>query len=288
MDTPTPGGDHAPRRSGVIVRRLFPLFLLTIGAVSGFAGSFIQTNPTTVEMSLGAGRAKKGRITVFNPRSTETTIEVSVVDGWKQQTGKSTLSPDQWFHLKLPKQFVVPANGQRSLRYRVRAPADFQGETMAFVYFRLPPDRKGGGVGIQLGYAVPFYMAVRGTEKLTMKLDKLSAYPLGGGGWRYGVTLSSDGNVHVRPRIEVTLFNEDGLELDRTPLEHGPPIYPGRSREIYGKCALGDRAPGRYKARVDVNFAPLGGGNQTLRGEYDLLIGPAGPVFSPSAGVTKP
>lgn len=265
------------------MRRFLLSMVILAEAGRCLAGSFIQTSPTTVEMSLAAGRVKKGRITVFNPRPTETLVDVSVVDGWKQQTGQSALAPDLWFDLKIKKTFVLPPNGQRVLKYRVKVPSDFKGETMAFVYFRLPPDRKGGGVGIQLGYAVPFYMAVRGTEELSLTLDKLAAYPLGDGGWRYGATLSSKGNVHVRPRVEVTLFNEDGLELDRTALEHGPPIYPGRTRELYGKCALGDRTPGRYKARVDVTFAPLGGKDQSLRGDFDLVIGANGPVFTPRA-----
>ncbi len=283
-----PGGPAPPRRSGLIVRRLIlPLFLIS-AAGYGLAGSFIQTSPTTVEMSLGAGRVKKGRITVFNPRPTETLVDVQVVDGWKQQTGQSTLPPDRWFDLKIPKNFVLPPHGQRTLKYRVKAPADFQGETMAYIYFRLPADRKAGGVGIQLGYAVPFYMAVRGTEKIALKLEKLASYPLADGGRRFGVTLSSEGNVHVRPRIEVVVLSEEGLELERTSLEHGPPIYPGRTREIYGKWEGAGPAPGRYRARVDVSFTPLGGETRTLSGDYDLMIGTNGPVFSPREGLATP
>lgn len=268
-------------------RTILALYLV-VAAVPGFAGSFIQANPTTVEMSLAPGRVKKGRITVINPRPNETLVEVQVLDGWKQQTGLSTIPPESWFFLKIPKHFVLPPNGQRSLKYRIRAPQDFTGETMAFVYFRLPPDRTKGGMGIQMGYAVPFYMAVRGTEQLTLKLEKLASYPLPGGERRYGVTLGAEGNVHVRPRIQVVLFNEDGLELERTPLEFGPPIYPGRSREIYGKWNYSARAPGRYRARVEVSFAPLGGESRTLAGDYDLTIGVAGPVFAPRDGNATP
>jgi hypothetical protein len=267
------GGHCPPARGGFQMRRAMTIGGLLLATVAGAWGSFVQVSPATVEMSVTPGRAKKGRIVVRNPRPVESLIEVEVTDGWRQETGQPSLPPGEWFSIRVPKNFVIPANGERSLKYTVRVPPGFQGETMAYVFFRLPPAAARGGMNIQMGHAIPFYLSARGTERVELSLKELLARRLPDNGLEMTVALASTGNVHVRPKGDLTIHNRDGLEIEKLTLAYGPPIFPGNTKQFFAKSELRRwGAPGDYRVHADIQYQTLGGAPQTLSADFDLLI----------------
>jgi len=251
-------------------------FLLT--AVGG-AASFIQVTPATVEMSVAPGRVKKGRIVVRNPRPVASLVQVELADGWAQETGQASLPHSEWFSLRVPKNFVIPAHGERVLKYRIKCPPQFSGETMAYVFFRLPPETARGGMSIQMGHAIPFYLSARGSERVELSITELAGRRAPQGALDLTVTLASEGNVHVRPRGEFTVLNHEGLELEKIPLAYGPPIFPGKTKQFYGKSEGARWSPGRYTLRVDVSYGALGQTPRTLVGEIRVRVTPDGDVL---------
>lgn len=265
------------------MRRVMTIGGLLLATVAGAWGSFVQVSPATVEMSVTPGRAKKGRIVVRNPRPVESLIEVEVADGWRQETGQPSLPPAEWFSIRIPRNFVIPANGERSLKYTVKVPPGFQGETMAYVFFRLPPTAARGGMNIQMGHAIPFYMSARGTENVELTIKELSGRRSPNGSLDFTVSLESQGNVHVRPKGNFTVFNHEGLELEKAPLAYGSPVFPGKIKQFFGKSEGVRWSPGRYTLRVDIFYAPLGQTPRSLSGESRLRIDSDGNVLADSA-----
>jgi uncharacterized membrane protein len=129
------------------------------------ANSFLEVSPSMVELTVLPGETRKGKITVRNPGDTEVLVSVDSRDGWKEQSGRSSLPPSLWLTLKIPKKLVLKPKSEKSISYKVKMPMDFSGETMAFVFFSGPSSGGGKALGIQLRQGIPIYVGVKGTEK---------------------------------------------------------------------------------------------------------------------------
>ncbi|MBL0059212.1 MAG: hypothetical protein IPP35_08925 [Elusimicrobia bacterium] len=252
----------------------------------GRASSFVAVSPSVIEFSLAPGKKAKGRIQIQNPLSEPAVITVSVSDGWRQETGSSTLPPEKWLKFKIPKNLILPPLGKTTLFYRVHVPKDFTGETMAHLMFRMPPQKQNqAGMSIQMGHAIPLYLIARGHEKVDLSFSKISASSLENHGLEFIVTLISTGNVHVRPRGDILLSNADGLELERIAIENGPPILPNTTKQFFARSRLNRWVPGNYQAHLDLSYRIIGAELKTLSGDFEVGITSAGIRVVPQGAV---
>ncbi len=262
-------------------------FVLVLGfAGPVLAGSFLDIRPGVVELSSPPGRVVKGHFVVNNSADAEVQFDVKVEDGWAQQVGEpSSIPPDQWFFIKIPKKRVIHPNRSKKIPYRIQVPSQLTGEVLVLVFFSgLPQKGPTESVGLRFRHGIPVYLSARGTEKVVLSVLKARGQFAEKGDLAISVSLASEGNAHVRPRGEWVVSDFFGQEVDRLPLDYGRPIFPGSTRDYLARSKrTGSWAPGSYKAKLSVTYGELWGPVQTFEKTFDLQVTENKLVFSEEA-----
>jgi hypothetical protein len=238
------------------------------------AGSFLDIQPGMVELSVPAGQTIKGHFLIANPNPEPLQYNIEVEDGWLQQVGKpSSVAPQEWFFLKIPKKRTIRPNGNKKIPYRIKAPSQLNGEVLVLVFYSAPPEPgPSQSVGIQYRHGIPVYLSAKGTEKGTLSVKKSMASFTPEGGVTISVNLGLEGNAHVRPRGEWIITDFFGQEVERIPLDYGMPIFPGAGRDYTARSRRGRWVPGSYKALLSVTYGEQWGALQTFEKTFGLQV----------------
>jgi hypothetical protein len=248
------------------------ILFIVAGGLS--AAGFMDIRPSMAEYSAPSGKSLKGQFLIFNASSETLPVHIEIQDGWKSQIGRpSAVPPEEWLHLKIPKNLSVRPGRNVKIPYKIRVPSQVSGEVLAFVFFSGPPQEgPNQNVGIQLRQAIPIYLSVRGTERAALSVASATAGTGSAGELELFTNISLDGNAHIRPRGEWVVSDFFGTELDRFPLSYGMPIFPGARRDYTARSKKTDWSPGNYSARLTVNYGDLWGAPQSFEKSFSLAI----------------
>lgn len=237
------------------------------------AGGFLEIRPSVVEISATSGKTVKGFLTLRNPRDKPIRIIMEVVDGWVQQIGKpSPVPPSEWLSIKIPKKLVLQPNAEKRIRYKILVPSHLEGEALALVFFSGPPEGGAGNMGIQLRHGIPLYLSAKGTERVELVSSEEKGIMPTPGGLELVITLTSNGNTHVRPRGEWVITDFFGSETERISLAFGTPVFPGAQQQFFARSKRLDWAPGKYTAQLTVTYGDSIGPLQTLKKTFSLDV----------------
>lgn len=248
------------------------LFLAMAGILP--AGTFLDIRPGVVELSAPAGQTINGHFLISNSAPESLHYIIKVEDGWAQQVGgPSSVSPEEWFFLKLPKNKIIRPNRAKKIPYRIKVPSQLNGEVLALVFFSAPPQAGSGqSVGIQFRHGIPVYLSAKGTEEATLSVKRSMAGFTPEGSLRFSVNLVLEGNAHVRPRGEWVMTDFFGQEIERIPLDYGMPIFPGAGRDYTARSKLDRWASGPYKALLTVTYGELWGAPRRFEKAYAMQV----------------
>lgn len=238
------------------------------------AGSFLDIRPGIVELSAPAGQTVKGHFLISNSTPEWLHYFIKVEDGWAQQVGHpSSIAPEEWLFLKLPKNKVIRPSRDKKIPYRIQVPSQLNGEVLALVYFSAPPEAgPSPSVGIQFRHGIPVYLSAKGTEKATLSVKRTLAGFTSEGNLTISVNLGLEGNTHVRPRGEWVMTDFFGQEIERMPLDYGMPIFPGAGRDYSARSKRDRWASGPYKAVLSVTYGELWGTPQIFEKAFALQV----------------
>lgn len=231
---------------------------LTI-TTSAWAG-FLSVTPPTVEVSAQPGTVVRGKFTVTNMEefSAPLQVEVEMVGG--NSEGQDQFSPRaNWVQVKVSPRLVLHPRVPRVVRYRIDVPENIVGEEMARVFFSLNPSSDAGaGLGMLMRVGVPIYLIGKGTETGEIFPRDFSVVLEQANTLTFNVVLKFVGNVHIRPRGEWTISDDDGLTVERVPLSYGTVLFPGNEKGFEAKT---ERSwfPGTYRVRLTVTHGETWG-----------------------------
>ncbi|WP_022798975.1 COG1470 family protein [Thermus islandicus] len=191
----------------------------------------LTLSPARLEFALPFGGSAEERVVLKNGLPREEALQVRLLPFALDPRGNVVESPKRNLcpHLEVaPTALVLPPGGSAEVRVRVKAP---QGEgTLAclVVFSASPRPLERGGVRLsvrpELGLAV--YLTLRGTERPAFRAK------VGGAGESLPLLLENPGNVLERVSGEARVFDGEGREVARLPLE-AVPVFPGGYRELF-------------------------------------------------------
>lgn len=233
-------------------------------AITAWAG--LEIKPQVAELRASPGVPTPGNLTITNAGETTVSIQVEL-EPWGSMTPEERRVPvSTWLEAE-PTQLELAPQQSEMLRYVVTLPQGTIGERAAMVFLA---DRTAGpstGIGIRTRIGTPIYAIAQGTERVELSLDEvsLSTYDTrhqstsdGEWGIRAAVVVRNQGNVHVRPKGTVAVYNANTPvatePLTTIALQYGHPVYPHSRRTFYGFLKDGHLAPGRYRAVGHIEY----------------------------------
>jgi len=249
-------------KGGVMLRRVLLGLVVMFAAVYYTPQAHAFTvSPGVIEVSLEPGERSSGRYTVNNPTDKHITIKMSVEDWssgqYDREVDKGEKDSLGWLALK-PNEIKLEPHGSKIVNYEAILPDGAQGEYSAMIYFSAPPEASNGGVAIATRIGNGFYAIAKGTEEINGVIDDIVI--LNTAPFRMDVTISNEGNVHVRPRGEVVIWRK-GLFLsdsEKAPVKipFNKPGFPVRPTQnyIYEVRAKNQFEPGKYELELRINY----------------------------------
>lgn len=241
---------------------VLPLAFLLLPAL---AQVDLTLSPARLELLLSPGEVRVERVTVKNGLPREEPIAVRLVPFALSPEGTVVESPSPGlcpYVTVSPTAFLLPPQGSQEVALRVEAPGEGEGTLACLVVFGAQPrPLPGAGVGVstrpELGLAV--YLTLRGTEKPALRAR------VGGEGKALPVLLENPGNVLQRLFGEALVYDREGKEVARLPVEDLP-VLPGG----YRRLSLAPEAPlppGRYRVVLLLESAH---GRYAAEGVWDV------------------
>ena len=241
-----------------ILTLVFSLCLLLAAAKSEAGFGF---DPNIVETSAKPGVPHTGSISIRNSSDRSLDVRVQVENWLKRRVQDSELvdiEPDEW--LSIPSSFSIGANETKEVEYEINLPADLEGQLVAMAFFSEAPDDS-GGVTIRTRYGVCIYAAAKGTEELHVDLGSPRVFE----GKRFRITLTNQGNVHLRPEGKVIATDGNGNTYEAR-LRAGSPVHPGQDHSYL--AVFDDYLPeGDYIAQAVISYGRIYGRDYKVKSE---------------------
>ncbi|MGC8967128.1 MAG: hypothetical protein ACP5JV_02165 [Thermus sp.] len=240
------------------MRKGIPKALLLALLSPALAQADLALSPARLELFLPPGGSAEERVVLKNGLPREEALQARLLPFALDARGGVVEAKDPGLcpHLEvLPTALVLPPGGSAEVRVRAQAP-EGKGTLACLVVFSAAPRalERGGlrlSVRPQVGLAV--YLTLKGTEAPALRAR------VGGEGKALPLLLENPGNVLQRVFGEARVFDGEGKEAARLPLEEVP-VLPGGYRELalepdpplpkgrYRVVLLLESAYGRYAA----------------------------------------
>lgn len=237
------------------------------------AGLGLNVSPAKFEFSMSPGMSYNIPVTVQNGTTSDTHIQVSLVDfglasngGYIfQKPGARPYSVMRWASIA-PREFDLAANTMRQVRLTVSVPNNkhLSGEYAGIAFFQTRPVRRAHAVAFSIRIATKVYLTIPGTVSLNGAIAKMSASH-SAEGERYRVLFKNTGNAHVYINGEIQV-QKNGATVERVPIPANELVERGGERQI---DISGKSLPaGRYEAVAMVDY----GGKTMTGGEVAFTV----------------
>jgi len=175
-----------------------------------------------------------------------------------RQTAKEDGSSPNWLDFK-PRQLELGPFESGSINYTITLPKDAEGEYSAILYFTNLPTSEKKGISMSTRIGNTLYAIVEGTEVVKGELIDISVTRTDPMNVR--VTIENSGNVHIRPRGDITI-RKKGLFLsakDKEPViipfnKAGFPVLPNRNHIFEARSKDARFGLGWYSLEFEAEF----------------------------------
>lgn len=208
---------------------------------SAFAGLAVE--PAVVNFSADIGAVCENKYKVTNTEDIPVTVKVTKEDWKNSYDNNEFVTVDKWLELS-SKEFDLAPGCSAEFPFKVMTYEGMSGSVSGMVVFSV---QKGM---IEMSMKMPVYITIRGTEKV--KFDISSIYVARNeatGGIYYGITVKNDGNVHIRHKGSIALYDKDTNLVSSIYIGETYPTYSKTERQFNGILAeKGVLKNGKYKA----------------------------------------
>ena len=206
----------------------------------------LQVMPSYQIFELEKGKKESGQVTITNTEQEEIQVTPTTKNWFVLPANKQFKSED-WLSTT-EKKFVLQPGESKVIHFTASAPKKAVGELVGMVSLRTRSASRGT---IEFVMSVAVYVAVKGTEKLDVRLSAFTVTP-STDGVSAGVLLQNTGNVHIRPRGMLKVFNEQSEPLAFFELGKGQPVFPGNTGSFMKSLKEFQLAPGRYVTEIKI------------------------------------
>ena len=233
--------------------------LFLIPAHTAWAFSF-SVEPARIELSVPAGK-RRGKIVVVNNSRSDQPLHVKMYvqdvvylpDGTNDYVppGSTEWSCANWLSIT-PTELDVSAGKSAEVRISAIAPEGAQGGHYAIVFFETSPTytaQQGVGVNFRLGALTE--IIVPNTEQHQATLAKMSLTKPR----EVGVDIFNEGNVLVRPKGKVKIFDQHGKrvgQVDFNPQRLG--VLPKTLRSFHVPLDRVSLSRGTYRVKAEIDY----------------------------------
>lgn len=238
-----------------MLKRIFLIEILVvtfiiIGEGSAFAG--LSVDPVTLEVIALKEIGKTGIIKIGNTGDKPLQIEVCPEKWAGQDRDVKT-----WIEFD-PMKFIVEPVGTKDVTYKITPPSDSGGELRCMVFFEANEvGKEESMIGIRFG--VPVYAIVGGTEVVDVEIKSIDlTYGFENRVLNGTILINNKSNIHIRPNIEIQIFDSRDKLVAWFSLPYGQPAQAGQNRPFIFQQNL-ELAPGKYKLVTKVDYGRLYG-----------------------------
>lgn len=256
------------RKGEFILTKKLVFFYLTVLAISCFLGTAnagMQVNPFIVEVIVPEDEGYEETFYVSNDG--ENPLDVTIEP---ERWSISSLDFHEWLEID-PMQFTLNRKDARKVKYKITIPKEAKGELMCMVFF-ISQERGIMASPVGVKYGVPVYAIVKGTgnidvsiENIDVNYDKENQVVTG------KFVIDNRSNVHIRPLIRVTIFNEEGKITAGFELPYKQPAQREQKRPYDFSQKMFIRS-GKYKVVVKADCGKLYSIDKIVEAEADLII----------------
>ena len=249
--------------------------VLVLCALAGFNGNAwafsFSVEPARIELEAPPGKQRGKTVRIDNSKSDQP-LHIKIYaqdviflpDGTSEfpAMGSTSWSCTRWV-TAVPEEVDIPAGKIREVRVSVAAPEGVKGGYYAMVFFESSPSYLEKGVGINFRIGALTQVTIPNTQVYQAKLADLSM----GARRDLQLTLFNEGNVLVRPKGRVKVFNarrEKIAQLEFNPQRLG--VLPKTARMFH--TTVGNLAAGDYHLRAEIDY----GSRYLVVGELDAHI----------------
>lgn len=247
--------------------------LIVSGAHEGWAFGF-SVEPARVQVSVPPGKRRGQTLTVRNAKADAAVhLTAYVRDVIYKPDGSLEFPPPKstewscadWIQV-IPSELEIPPKSSREVRVSISAPSDAQGGRYAVIFFETGPslaEKDSITVSFRVGAVVE--TIVRGTERIGASLKGMAfvAEPQA-----IRVDVFNDGNVLVRPRGQVRVFDANGKRLRQVELNSQQLGVLPRTLRSFSTELKEPLPAGLYRVRAEVDY----GVRTVLVGEHAFEV----------------
>jgi hypothetical protein len=211
----------------------------------------LSVTPTYQVFRLKQGGKTMGQLTITADETTDLIVTPSVKEFYTLAPNKN-IKVNDWMQVNA-KPFELKKGESRTFTFEIKVPKKAQGELAGVLHF----DTKSPIVGmITLQLSLAVYVAVEGTEKPSMDIDGVSIKV--STNTSVAILVHNKGNIHLRPRGLVQIYDEKEKLLMNAMINQGDPALPGQPR-MYSSTVKDYRLPsGSYVAHIGLDDADWG------------------------------
>ena len=219
----------------------------------------ISVTPSLLEFAVDPGARFEEIITVTNEGTDRAVVRVNVS---APEDASSELSAERYIQVDSP-EFALSSRQKKEVRVSVTIPEDAApGGLYATIFIQTSPSRIGsggdssfaGGSGFGARIGAKFITTVRGPG-LTLDGGLAKLVPVAAGPGRIGfrIEIENTGNVHLVPKGEIEVQDEDGNVVGDFTLPETPAILPGVTKSFRLRGAV-DVPAGTYQASGKIDY----------------------------------
>lgn len=225
--------------------------------------SALEVTPTYQVFRLKAGAKTTGTLTLTNSEDGELMVTPSVKDFYVLPENKGIKTED-WLRIE-GGPFPLKTGESHTVMFTVHPPKKAKGEVAGNLHFATK-GAKTGMVSLNLSLAV--YAAIEGTQKPKLKIPAVAIQI--SSDTEVGFFAVNEGNVHLRPRGYIQVFDDkDQLQMN-VEINDGHPALPGKPRFYKGLVTNFALPAGQYRA--DINLEDVDWGFPLPREKRKFLV----------------
>lgn len=237
------------------MKKIQTIILVTIGVLMialPTAEAKINVTPVRQEIELSRGEERQISYWVKNV-SPDENLQVTVVPReWIKIEENMDISIKSWLKEVSPSKMTLAPGEKKEVVCSISVPNEAIGELSAMLSFRYKSvEKTAKKTMVNTALAVSLYVMIKGTGKVDAEITKMDLL-YAEKALRANITVKNNGNVHLRPRGKVTIFDKKKKEVVIIELKYGWPVYPGKDKLYQGQKKGFVLKPGKYTMVADI------------------------------------
>lgn len=254
--------DHGLHRLKLDILKVLILIFIIFFSDIVFAG--LSVDPVTVEVVAQKGVERTGVFKIKN-----TGMEPLMIRIQSEKWTRNDIDINNWLILD-PVEFELISGMTKDVFYKIKPPEDSSGELKCMTFFVADGiGEQRSNVGIRFG--VPIYAIVGGTEVIDAEIKGINV------NYEEGILngtilVNNKGNIHIRPNIEIKIFNSKDKLITGFYLPYGQPAQANQIRPFIFQQNLMLNC-GKYKLFVKVDYGKLYGmSDKSTEGKAAFIV----------------